>query len=39
MQNVKTPNKPKPGTKLKNFLASGGKIKDFKASKGSNYKK
>jgi len=39
MKNVKTPNKPKVGTKLRNFLASGGKLKDYKASKGSNYKK
>ena len=34
MQNVKTPNKPMEGTKLRNFLASGGKIKEFTASKG-----
>jgi hypothetical protein len=33
-ENVKTPNKPKAGTRLRNFVGSGGKMKDYKSSKG-----
>jgi len=33
-ENVKTPNKPKQGTRLRNFIGSGGSAKDYQASKG-----
>lgn len=36
VKNVKTPNKPMQGTRLRNFIASGGKAQDYKSCKGSN---
>ena len=36
VKNVKTPNKPMQGTRLRNFIASGGKPSEYKACKGSN---
>lgn len=33
-ENVKTPNRPKAGTRLRNFIGSGGKVSDFKSCKG-----
>jgi hypothetical protein len=33
-ENVKTPNKPKQGTRLRNFIASGGKASEYESCKG-----
>lgn len=38
VKNVSKPNNPKQGTNYHNFIASGGKSSEYKASKGSNYK-
>lgn len=35
-KNVTTPNRPMQGTRLRHFIASGGKPSDYKACKGSN---
>lgn len=33
-KNVSKPNKPKQGTRLRNFIASGGNPKDYETCKG-----
>jgi len=33
-ENVKTPNKPMQGTRLRNFVASGGKPSEYQTCKG-----